>query len=402
MQFKLLQIYRTLSNFSISLIMEFIPFLILGFALPHYGLGKALAMMFIYWAMQNLFIVIFSLLFKKLYFKKPQIFLLLRVIPIICCEVCILFLHINAIWLIILTAMFSALENSFNFVPIDIIYNYVSQGADEKTLGSTKFLDQLGWFVAGIVGGLFLDFIPQFIVVAFSLTMFVGSAIPLVVFYFKFKNTANFNQDFVSYAVAQEQDSDKVKKLKNSFLKKHFLTYFLTGPAIYVFYYIAIVIVYLETNSFFIAGLVNSIYDGIYGISCLFVGKMLTKVDGKNYASLVIVFIITSVFVMFFVRNIYLICALYWISAIVQPILNMHLYQDYLDKARILGLGNQILLNQNNAAWFSYVFCYLSGTFGLLSIIIYSSVVSMIGLFVARRNETGTTKDLVDYLNRNE
>lgn len=402
MQFKLLQIYKTMSNFSISLIMEFIPFLILGFAMPVYGLGKALALMFIYWALQNLFIVGFSLLFKKLYFKKPQIFLLLRVIPIICCEVCILFLHTNAIWLIIIAAMFSAMENSFNFVPIDIIYNYVSEGADEKTLGITKFLDQLGWFVAGIVGGLFLDYIPQFVVIAFSLTMFIGSAVPLFIFYFKFKNTPNFNEDFVSYAVAQEEESEKVKKLKKSFLKKHFLTYFLTGPAADVFYYIATVLVYIETDSFFLTGLVNSVYDGIYGVSCLLVGKLLTRVDGKNLTTVTILYLVASTFGMFFIRNIFVICALYWLAAVIHPFLNMHLYQDYLDKARILGLGNQILINQNNASWLSYACCYLSGTFGLLSIIIFSSALSIIGLFVSRHNESATTKDLVDYLNRNE
>ncbi len=402
MQFKLLQIYKTMSNFSISLIMEFIPFLILGFALPTMGLARAIGYMFAYWALQNLFIVCINLSLKKVFFKKPQIFLLLRIIPIVCCEICILFLNANAIWLIIITAFFSAAENCFNDVPIDIIYNYVSEGADEKTLGLTRFLEQMGWFVAGIVGGLFLDHIPQFIVVIFSLTIFIGSAVPMFVFYFKFKSTPNFNEDFVSYLVAREEGSQAVKKLQKSFLIKHYLTYFFTGPAFYGFYYLVTAIIYIETDSFFLAGVANSVYDGIYGISCLVVGKLLTRVDGKNYASIVILYLTVGVIVSYFVRNLYLICGLYWLGAFIHPFLNLHLYQSYLDKARILGVGNEMLVNQCNAQWICYAVCYGSGVFGLLAAVICASTIAMTGLFVARHYEDSTTKDLVNYLNLND
>ena len=80
MQFKLLQTYKILSNFAISLIMEFIPFIILDNARESFGLWKALMIMFGYWALQNLFVVIFHKIFKKQYFRRPQLFLLLRII----------------------------------------------------------------------------------------------------------------------------------------------------------------------------------------------------------------------------------------------------------------------------------------------------------------------------------
>ncbi len=384
--------------------MEFIPFIILDYARPVYGLEKALILMFFYWGLQNLFIVLFNYLLKKYYFKKPQIFLLLRIIPIVACEICILFLSSNAIWLIVLTAMFSGLENSFNYSPIDIIYNYVSEGADEKTLGFTKFLDQMGWLIAGIVGGLFLDHISQTIVIIFSLTMFVASAAPLFIFYFKFKNTENFNTDFISYLVAQDENNKKTKKIKKSFLIKHFFTYFLAAPFAYLFYYISSTVIYLRTDSFFIEGLVNALYDGIYGIACLVIGKILTKIDARNYATAVGFFMLASIFVVMFVKNVWIIAIAYLLCAIIQPFHTMHLYQGFLDKARILGLGNQTLINQGSAEALSYSVVYFTGCFGgfVWPVAIVSSVFALVSIFFTRKAEDSTTQDLVDYLNRNE
>lgn len=404
MQFKLLQTYRTISNFAISLIMEFIPFIILDYAKPVYGLEKALMLMFCYWALQNLFIVVFNYLLKKHYFKKPQIFLLLRIIPIVACEICILFLSSNAIWLIIITAMFSGMENSFNYSPIDIIYNYVSEGADEKTLGFTKFLDQMGWLIAGIVGGFFLDNISQTVVIIFSLAMFIASAAPLFVFYFKFKNTQNFNTDFISYLVAQDENNSRIKKIKKSFLIKHFITYFLAAPFAYLFYYISSTVIYLRTGSFFIEGLVNALYDGIYGIACLVVGKILTKIDARNYATAVGFFMIASIIVVMLVENVWVIAIAYLLCAIIQPFHTMHLYQSFLDKARILGLGNQTLINQGSAEALSYSVVYFTGCFGgfVIPVAITAGLFALAAIFVTRKTEDSTTKDLVDYLNHNE
>lgn len=404
MQFKLLQTYRTISNFAISLIMEFIPFIILDYAKPVYGLEKALMLMFCYWAVQNLFIVLFNYLLKKYYFKSPQIFLLLRIIPIVACEICILFLSSNAIWLIILTAMFSGLENSFNYSPIDIIYNYVSEGADEKTLGFTKFLDQMGWLIAGIVGGFFLDNISQTIVIIFSLAMFIASAAPLFVFYFKFKNTENFNADFISYLIAQDENNKKVKKIKKSFLLKHFITYFLSAPFAYLFYYISSTVIYLRTGSFFIEGLVNALYDGIYGIACLVIGKILTKIDGGGWATAVGVFMLGSMCVVMFVQNVWIISIAYLLCAIIQPFHTMHLYQGFLDKARILGVGNTALINQGSAEALSYSVVYFSGCFGgfVWPVAAVAGVFAIASIIIARKAESSTTKDLVNYLNHNE
>lgn len=402
MQFKLLQTYRVLSNFSISLIMEFIPFIIFGFALPEFGFAKALSMMFAYWVIQCLLSYVFNTLLKKWFFSKPQIFLLLRVIPIIACEICIVFLSTNSWIAIILAAIFSALEMSFNTVPIEVIYNYVSVGQDEKVLGVTRFLDQMGWFIAGIVGGFCLDNIAQWIIITFSLTLFVIGAIPLFVFYFKFRKDPTFNKDYVSYAVASEDQSEKVKKLKKSFIFKHFITSFLTGPAVSGFYYMVSALLYFQTGSFFITGLITSTYDGLYGLGCLVTGKLLTKFDGKNLTTIAGVYLTVSMLTIYFVPILPVRIVAFLLGSFIQPALDLHLYQTYLDKARILGCGNAILVDQCRANSLSYATIYAFGIFGWLPIIIASTAMAFTGAFVARKTEESTTVDLVDYLNNNE
>ena len=82
----------------------------------------------------------------------------------------------------------------------------------------------------------------------------------------------------------------------------------------------------------------------------------------------------------------------------------MHIYQGFLDKARILGLGNQALINQGSAEALSYSVVYFTGCFGgfVWPVAIVSSVFALVSIFVTRKAEDSTTQDLVDYLNRNE
>ncbi len=401
MQLKLLQTYRIVSNFAISLIMEFIPFIILGYMLPDHSLALSLAYMFIFWALRSLFNMIFNYAFNNLYTKKPQLFLLLRIFPIVACEICILFLYTNNIWLIIVTAIFSGMEGSFNYQPIDIIWNYVSEGADERKLAFTNFLDQMGWLIAGIVGGLFLDFIPQWIVITVSLLLFVASAVPMVVFYFKFKNAPYFNEDFVSTLIQREQENEKVRKMKKEFIREHFITFFLIAPTTWLFYYITSMILYLNTESFFITGTITSIYDGMYGFACLYCGKFLTKVDGKKYACMVSVYMIICMLVIYLVPNLYVIVPVFLSMSLVQPILNIFKVQNFLDKARVLGVANNITVNASNSACLSNFVCYGIGAIGVLPLVITAMVFAAVGTYMMHHTDKKQTKKLVDFLYTN-
>ena len=402
MQLKLLQAYKVLGNFSTALIMEFIPFIILCNMMPVYSLEKSIAIMFLFWALQSLFMYLFNIILKKVYEKKPQIFLLLRIVPIIVCEICILFLYTNNIFVIIITAIFSGLENSFNWQPLDIIWNYATENTDERTLAFTSFLDQMAWLAAGIVGGFFLDNIPQSVVVIFSLILFIGAALPLFIYYFKNKNTPYFNTDFVSNIVQNNQTSEKVINLRKSFIKEHFITTVLVSPAIYTFYYITTALIYLESGSFFITGIVNSLYDGVYGIACLYCGKFLTKVDGQNYVTAVLIYMIASMIAIFLIPNLIVQIVIFVLCAFIQPIFGIYRVQNFLDKARILGVGNEISINSSNGNDLSNFLCYASGIFGITSIVIFSVVSTLIGTIAIRKTDERITKNLVDILSNND
>lgn len=83
--------------------------------------------------------------------------------------------------------------------------------------------------------------------------------------------------------------------------------------------------------------------------------------------------------------------------------LNIYKVQNFLDKARIIGLGNNVVINQANAHWASNTVCYAVGAiFGIVPVCIFSVIIATIGVFAMSKFDKDTTNELVDYLSENE
>ena len=103
MQFKLLQFYKVLSNFSTSLISAFLALLI------YQQTGKIYlsVLVFILMTLSNL---IFTLIFKKWLYEKAQICLLIRIVPIILMQVALTLLPKLPILAVVLCGTFTGIR----------------------------------------------------------------------------------------------------------------------------------------------------------------------------------------------------------------------------------------------------------------------------------------------------
>ena len=171
-QLKLLNFHKMIANFANNLVGAFVPLII-------YQSTGSLIYTIIYLVAQNCLRLIFELLFKNLFGKYPQLFLLLRIIPIALYNVFIFVMDINLIVGVIGVAIFLSLDYAFNVLPKEIIFNYssLSQKSD-KSIGVTRLFEQIGVIVALVVGGFLLD-INKTLVLIIALVIYAISVIPL-------------------------------------------------------------------------------------------------------------------------------------------------------------------------------------------------------------------------------
>lgn len=404
MQFKLLQFYKCLSTFSTALIMNFVPLIIYEYGIIKWSTSFSMALAFGFLALSHLLVALFGWVLRKQLFKRPQVFLSLRIIPIIAMLVSVAFLYMNSIIIIICVAIFSAFNFVFSNIPQDAIYNFVSVDKNSKALGVTKFMMQVGYILAGIVGGLFLDKINETFVVIISLCLYVISALPLLVYYIKNRNKKGFNTESIATIVQLYENNDKTKteNVRKNFLKQNFLTYLLLGVTDQLYDFFSIIF-FIKTGSYFLSGLILGIYDTLYAVMCLYAGYVLQKRDCK-WLSFVCIIAMSIVWLpILIVNNVWVISILFLSNALAQPFFNLYIMQMFLDKSRILGVSNNQLLDMNNACFCSYSFCESFGLLGsFVPSVIASVVIAFIGAFYMIKAEKQTTKDLVTFLNQNE
>ena len=152
MQLKLLNFHKVLSLFASNIVGAFIALII-------YQSTQSFAWAFVYMIGFQLLKVLFSQLLYKPMQRKPQLFLLLTVIPFLIYSLSILLLDTDLKLLgIFLVLIFQSLSDSFKELPMDFVYNYCSNGNSSST-GLTRFFEYLGKIIAFFVGGLLLDYL---------------------------------------------------------------------------------------------------------------------------------------------------------------------------------------------------------------------------------------------------
>lgn len=404
-QLKLLNFHKMISNFANNLVGAFVSLII-------YQATGSMTYAIAYLVANNACRLLFGLLLKNYYGKYPQLFLLLRIIPITLYNLSIFLLDYNLIWGVILICLFRSFDWALANVSKEVIFNYSSLTNAKKegksSIGVTRLFEQAGTIIALIAGGYLLDF-NQTLVLILSLIIYAISVIPLVMFYVKSRHQKTFNKDATSNAVAtlskkNEELHNESKRLTKKLLLNYFLVYFSfafvdllsTAYNLYIF---------AQQGEFATAGILSAVFHTFYAIGFYVAGIVNEKYDTTKFVSLCCVIIAAGVIAMPFIpidTMLVLICIIYGAIAFCNTFISLFVLDRMLLKSRIMACSNKALIIRESACVTAYIIGYACGFLGLIGIFIATTITMTSSAAIIPISEEKTRQNLVDYLQNNE
>ncbi len=398
MQYKLLQFYKVLSNFSTNLISGFIPLIV-------------------YKSTQNVILAVGSLvlgylatigcnfLLRKALYKYPELCLCLRILPIVGMQVVLLFINVSPILMIIVFSIFYGLNYTLKTVPCEVIYSYsVPPNTSSTKLGLTRVFEQTGFVLSAIVGGLFLDNIPTLYVVIISLTLYLIASLPLMIYYIKNKGKGAFNTEVVSTAFIYYESKDeslKGKKVSKKITLMYF-TYYALACGVDAFYRFFSFATYLATGSFLVSGVLSGSCDAIHGIMVFVAAKLDEKFDLTVLASISSFIMAACIVVATLTIGLWPSFVCFLLIPVFWPIPAIFINQRMLAKSKILGITNDCNFIKYNGHLAGQTFCYMFGLTGFIWLIFVAGACLMVAVGITSPIiEEKTRKILVDYIENN-
>ncbi len=403
MQLRYLNFYKIISQFASNITGAFIALIIFETT------GKV-GYAFAFVVSELLLRVLFNIMFRKIYYKYPQIILLLRVVPILAYSLSIFLIDVDIVLGVVLVGIFFALQVSFKEMPMEIVLNYSSGTQETKgsSMGITRLLEQLGLLAALIMGGLFLDHLPKWIVIVISIVAYLIAVIPLIIYYVKERKNPTFNKDTVSNALDAFKDSRVKNFQKHDIRRKLFRTYGVTYALVSAIdACITIFLIYLfdktQGAGYSYAGYIQAAYYTMYGIGYIMQAKLNEKKD-LTVMCLVCGLIDAAIIctLPFVVNYIGIVIGLFGLLGFTYAALPTFMYSRALQRARIMGVSNQMLfartMGYQLGAAVPYLFCcfcpLITGFFVMAALHGASGIVIPF-------NEEHNRERLVDYLQNN-
>lgn len=396
MQLKLLNFHKMLANFSTSLVGGFIPLII-------YRQTNSLFWSIFYLFAMYILYFIFNQIFREQYVKRPQLFLVLRAVPILIYSVAVVLIDISFIVGVILVAIFYALNLSFRGNATEIILNYsVSQNTDSKSLGLTRVFEQIGTIVAMIAGGLFLDYLPTYVLIIIAMSIYLLSTVPLLMYYISARKQKGFNTEMTSNALvqfAQNPDkSQKGKKVSRQILFRYGLVYYLVG-FLDIFCDTFNIFMYVKTGQFAWAGYFSALYNAAFAVGSYINGFLTARFDTTKLAAASLIINGISVVVVACASSTIVQLIMFGIIGFVYPYYSLFLLERMLSKTRILGVSNRAIFMRDDATQLGRATCLIVALFGFIipTFTVMGTALVSCGLF-APVNEEQTRKTMIDYL----
>lgn len=400
MQLKLLNLYKFFSNIATNLVGAFIPVIV-------YDVTGVISYAILSIILQYLFYTVGNITLKKWYYTKPQVCLLFRIIPIALYSAFIIIMDYN-VWVGIVGAcVFYGISESLRSLPPDIIYNYVSGGEQgEKGLGLSRLFEQLGVIAALIVGGYVLD-INKFLITIVALVIYIISVIPLVMFYVKCKGQKSFNKDFTSNAYIHMNKSvdgkNKCSKLAKRLLFSYALVYLVFSCADALVNAFTLFVAISASASYALVGMLNALYNALYGLGSYLFDKFNSKHDGTIAVSTACIIIAICCGVVGFVRSDIWLYVIFAVCGFFYSFIPIFVLERLFSKSRIMGVGNNALYYCDNYANTSVILAMSCGFFGSMIPVFFAFAIAMvISAGLIPYNEENTRSKLVNYLQHNE
>ena len=400
-QLKLLNFHKMLSNFANKLVGAFIALII-------YQSTNSIALAVTYWVASEALRMIITLCIKNLYGKYPQLFLLIRIIPMTLYNIFIFVIDYNPAVGIVFVGIFSAFDWALNTLSREIIFNYssLSKKNGNSSIGITRLFEQIGTIVALLVGGYLLD-INKTLVLILSLTIYGISVIPLIMFYVKSRKQKTFNKDATSNAMDTLTKDEELKKESKSLTKKMLLTYFI------VYFGFAFVdllqstyslLMFTKQGEFATAGIINAVFNTFYALGFYVAGIVNEKYDITKFITISAILIgLLTIALPFIPTNLFILISIdFGLIAFLYTFISLFVLDRMLLKSRIMGCSNKALYMRETGCVTAYIVGYSFGFLGLISIFVVTGITMIASAFIIPASEEKTRQHLVDYLQNNE
>ncbi len=404
MQLKLLNFHKIFSQFASNIVGAFLALII-------YKSTHNFSYAFLFLALNMTLRIFFSQIFLKQMEKKPQVFLFIRTFPFLAYSLSIILLDTQMIVLgIILSALFHSLAVAFKDLPMELTYNYASYGKGSSSNGFSRLLEYTGVIAAIILGGLFLDNLPKWIVAVIACVCYLISVIPLLIYYFRQKNEKTFNKDATSNAVESFKDikikQHQQKVITKKLLLRYFGIYFAFCVLDALMNLFSLYLFKVSAESYTFTAYIQASFYASFGLGNFIAGKLDEKID------------ITKIVCICCIASGALVCAvpfvatLIWLDVIIFGVIgflysfiSIFCYSRMMTRCKILGVSNVALNNRAQASRLVQIVIH-----GLMAIgpFMFIPCFAIIGLTFAScsyfipKNEETTREILVDYLQNNK
>lgn len=391
MEFKYFSFYKSISNFATNLVGIFLPLLVYEYTGLFY-------VAIIYYIAQYILNIVFANLLKSHIYSKPQLLLLIRIIPFVLYSVCIMLLEVNVILMAIPLCICYSLNVAMSVPCEEIILNYSSEENYSEHLGISDFLTYLFASLSIVAGGFILDNINPIVLTLISVTLYTISLVPLIIFYLKNRHKTNFNKELTTNAVELDKNHLNKHKTKHTLILRYCVTLGLIF-CIDASYALVSLLVYTKFELFTISAIIYGLSDLLYGVSSLVIGKWNEIKDlGEEAKYAAILSAILIVIIPFLDNQIILmliVCAL----SIIEPIIIVFVSDKMIQKTRVVGVSNSALFHYTNSF---YIIISITLLFGITGNLIPSFIVSGLGTLTAgmiiNKNEEETNEILISYL----
>lgn len=399
MQFKLLNFHKMVGNFASSLVGTFIPLMI-------YQATGSIRLAALFIVGQCLFRIIANHVFKKLFNNYPQLTLLIRIIPMLIYNITLIFLEEFMILGIIIVAISYGVSLSLKNNALGVLLNYTSKKNSQKKLTTSRIVEAISAMVAAVSGGLFIDW-NQTALIIFSITLYLISVIPLIVYYISNRSKSGFNVDFTSNT-AIYYDKTPELKTKRQKLVKHFVFQF------FMFYMLFCILdnftslyslhLFVNSPTFAKAGYISAMYQLGALISSLCMNYINKKFELSTANVICGLLCSVPVVVIPFIQSYVGIYVLIFIFGFAYAICSYFMMNSLMEKCKIISATNKALVARQDGIlagqMLNPIIIVCFGKIQPVFFIMFSSM--FVYVIYTKIVENKLRSKLVDYIENNE
>lgn len=404
MQLKLLNFHKFFSQFASNIVGAFIALII-------YQSTDSFSFAFMFLFIAMVLRIVLTKLFYNQMAKRPQLFLLLRLIPFLLYSISVLLLDTPYVVLgIILASIFYGFTVAFKDIPMEFVFSYSTLNKGASSNGVSRLLEYSGVISAIIIGGLFLDNMPKWVAIFVACVAYLISVIPLFAYYLKNRKSKGFNKEAISNAVESFKNIKIKKHQQNVISKKLLVRYFI----IYLLFcvYDALMSLFnlylfkVSAESYSFTAYIQASFYALFGLGCFVAGKLDERLDLTNIVSICCVVSGAVVcFIPFVAHLLWLEIILFGLVGFFYSFISIFCYSRMMTRCKIMGVSNLALLNRAQASRYSQMIIYgvaMISPVMFIPAFILTGVMFACGSFAIPINEEKTREMLVDYLQNNK